>query len=94
MVGAANRYVDQQAPWALAKSDPARMNTVLYVLAETIRQLAIPAQPVIPDAAGRLLDQLAVGQGARDFAALGPVGALKPGTALPPPEPVFPRWVE
>ncbi|MFQ5953446.1 MAG: methionine--tRNA ligase [Kiloniellales bacterium] len=93
VVGAANRYVDAQAPWALAKSDPARMSTVLYVLAETIRHLAILAQPVMPDAAGWLLDQLAVGQGARTFAALGPGEALRPGTALPPPEPIFPRWV-
>ncbi len=90
-VGAANRYVDEQAPWALAKSEPARRNTVLYVLAETIRHLAILAQPVMPDAAGRLLDQLAVGQGARDFTALGPGGALRPETVLPAPQPIFPR---
>jgi len=94
VVSAANRYIDEQAPWALAKSDPARMNTVLYVLAESIRHLAILAQPVMPDAAGRMLDQLAVGQGARDFAALGPGGALRPGTALPAPRPIFPRRTE
>jgi methionyl-tRNA synthetase len=94
VVGAANRYVDGQAPWALRDSDPARMRTVLYVLAEGLRHLAILAQPVMPQAAGRLLDQLAVDPAARHFAALGPAGALRPGTPLPAPEPMFPRYVE
>ena len=48
------------APWALNKTDPARMATVLYVLAETIRHLAVLAQPITPAGAGRILDQLAV----------------------------------
>ena len=94
VIGQANRYVDAQAPWALRKSDPARMDTVLYVLAETIRHLAILAQPVTPNAAGRILDQLAVGAETRGFACLGPAGALAPGTPLPKPEGVFPRFVE
>ena len=63
VVGDANRYVDAQAPWALRKTDPARMNTVLYVLADTIRQLAIFVQPVVPDAAAALLAQLSVPEG-------------------------------
>jgi len=94
VIGDANRYVDEQAPWALRKTDPPRMATVLYVLAEVVRHLAILAQPVVPDSAGRLLDQLAVAPGARSFAALGEGGALKPGMALPKPEGVFPRFVE
>jgi methionyl-tRNA synthetase len=63
-------YVDEQAPWALRRSDPARMGTVLYVLAETLRHLAILTQPFVPDAAGKLLDQLAVPTEARSFADL------------------------
>ncbi len=94
VVAEANRYVDDQAPWALSKTDPGRMNTVLYTLAETLRHLAILAQPVVPEAASRLLDQLAVEGDARDFAALGPGHALAPGTPLPKPEGVFPRFVE
>ena len=94
VVGAANRYVDAQAPWTLRKQDPARMATVLYVLAECIRYLAILAQPVVPGAAARMLDQLAVPQDARDFAALRRESALAPGTALPKPEGVFPRLVD
>jgi len=93
VVAAANRYVDAQAPWALRKSDPERMRTVLYVLAETLRYLAILAQPVVPEAAGRLLDQLAVPAEARSFAALGPAQALAAGTPLPKPQGVFPRFV-
>ena len=94
VIAEANRYVDAQAPWALRESDPARMATVLYVLAETIRRLAILAQPVTPGAAGRMLDQLAVAEDARDFAHLGPNHALAPGAALPKPEGVFPRYVD
>ena len=92
VIGDANRYVDEQAPWSLRKTDPARMNTVLYVLAEVVRHLAILAQPIVPAAAAKLLDQLSVPQDKRDFASLGE--ALKPGTALPKPEGVFPRFVE
>jgi methionyl-tRNA synthetase len=94
VVGQANRYVDEQAPWALKKNDPERMATVLYVLAETIRHLAILVQPVTPDAAARLLDQLALPETARSFAHLGPDHALVPGTALPAPAGVFPRYSE
>ncbi len=91
-VRAANGYVDQEAPWKLAKEDPARMGTVLYVLAETIRHLAILTQPFMPDASARILDQLAVPEDARTFEHLGPDHALAPGTALPAPEGVFPRY--
>ena len=91
VVRAANAYIDRQAPWALRKTDPARMQTVLYVLCETIRTLAILGQPVTPTACGKMLDQLAVSPEHRDFTCLGPEHALIPGTALPKPEPVFPR---
>jgi methionyl-tRNA synthetase len=93
LVSEANRYVDEQAPWALGRSDPARMGTVLYTLAETVRHLAILAQPFLPGTAARLLDQLAVSQEARSFAALANA-PLAPGTKLPKPEGIFPRFVE
>jgi len=94
LCGDANRYVDEQAPWALRKTDPARMATVLYVLAEVIRHLGILVQPVMPDSAAKILDLLALDEDARGFETLGPDGALKPGTALPAPKGVFPRYVE
>ncbi|MEX2451127.1 MAG: methionine--tRNA ligase [Rhodospirillales bacterium] len=90
----ANIYVDAQAPWTLRKEDPARMQTVLYVLAETVRHLAFLAQPFVPESASKMLDQLAVPETARSFAFLGADHALKPGTALPKPQGVFPRYVE
>ncbi len=89
-----NRYFAGEAPWALKKTDPARMETVLYVTAEAIRQIAILAQPVMPESAARLLDQLAVPEEARDFASLGTHGRLVPGRPLPAPQGVFPRYVE
>ncbi len=94
VVGAANRYIDAQAPWTLRKSDPDRMKTVLYVLAEVIRHLAILMQPVVPDAASRILNQIGVASDARDFAYLDAGQRLVPGTTLPKPVPVFPRFVE
>jgi methionyl-tRNA synthetase len=93
VVGEANRYVDEQAPWALRGTRPARMKTVLYTLAETVRHLAILTQPFVPAAAARLLDQLAVPAAARSFRALAQA-PLVPGTRLPKPEGVFPRLVE
>jgi len=94
VVRAANGYVDRQAPWALRKTDPARMGTVLWVLAETIRRLALATLPFMPDSSNRLLDQLAVPAGARTYAAFGRDHALVAGTALPAPQGVFPRYVE
>jgi methionyl-tRNA synthetase len=92
VIGAANRYVDEQAPWALRRSDPARMRTVLYTLAEVLRHLGILTQPFVPDAAAALLDQLAVPVAARRFADL--VVRLPPGRTLPAPQGIFPRYVE
>ena len=88
-VSAANGYFADQAPWAVRKTDAALADQVLYVAAETIRQLAILVRWAIPAAADALLDQLGQPAGARDFAALGT--ALVPGTVLPPPQGVFPR---
>jgi len=92
VVAEANRYFAGEAPWALAKTDPARQKTVLYVTAEVVRQIAILTQPVMPDASSKLLDSLGVSQEERDFNALGT--RIKAGATLPPPVGVFPRYVE
>ena len=92
VVAEANRYFAGEAPWALAKTDPDRQKTVLYVTAEVVRQVAILTQPVMPDASSKLLDSLGVPQDARDFAALGT--RITAGATLPPPVGVFPRYVE
>lgn len=91
LVADANAYIDVQAPWALRKTDAKRMETVLYVLAETIRCLAIAVQPVMPDSAAKILDQLATEEGCRNFSDINANTMLVSGTALPPPEGVFPR---
>jgi len=92
VVRAANRAVDADAPWALRKTDPDRMASVLYILVEVMRHIAILLQPFMPGSMARLLDQLGVAEGAREFSNLGPDGALTPGTALPKPEGIFPRF--
>jgi methionyl-tRNA synthetase len=94
VVAEANRYFAGEAPWVLAKTDPARQRTVLYVTAEVVRQIAILAQPAMPVACAKLLDILGIPQGERSFAMLGGQTRIKPGTALPAPVPVFPRYVE
>ncbi len=93
VVSEADRYFAGQEPWALKKTDPARMATVLYVTAEVVRQIAILLQPIVPDSAAKLLDLVAVPQDARDFARLGAAGRLAAGTPLEAPKPVFPRYV-
>ncbi|HZV22041.1 MAG TPA: methionine--tRNA ligase, partial [Hyphomicrobiales bacterium] len=94
VVADANRYFAAQEPWALRRSNPERMGTVLYVTAEVLRQIAILCQPYVPSAASRLLDQLGTGVGDRHFSALTKEAALQPGTAIATPKPVFPRYVE
>ena len=94
VVADANRYFAGEAPWALAKTDPPKQGTVLYVTAEVIRQVAILCQPFMPASAAKLLDLLGVPATERDFTMLGSGKRLAPGTALPPPAPVFPRYVE
>ena len=94
VVAEANRYFASQEPWALRKSDPARMNTVLYVTAEVLRAVGILAQPFVPTAAAKLLDLLAIAPEGRVIAVVGPEHRLAAGTALPQPAPIFPRYIE
>jgi methionyl-tRNA synthetase len=94
VVAEANRYFAGEAPWALAKTDPPRQRTVLYVTAEVVRQIAILAQPVMPEASARLLDSLGIPAEARDFASLGGAARIEPGTKLPAPVGIFPRYIE
>jgi methionyl-tRNA synthetase len=94
VVADANRYFAAQEPWALKKTDPARMATVLWVTAETIRKIALLVQPIMPDSAAKLLDALSVSSESRQFADLNAENALKAGTDLPKPTPIFPRSVE
>jgi methionyl-tRNA synthetase len=94
VVAEANRYFAGEAPWALAKTDPARQRTVLYVTAEIVRQIAILTQPVMPQSSAKLLDMLGIPADQRDFNALGGATRIAPGTVLPAPTGIFPRYIE
>ncbi len=93
VVSETDRYFASQEPWALKKTDPERMGTVLYVTAEVVRQIGILLQPFMPASCEKLLDLVASPADKRDFAALGEAGRLVPGTPLEAPKPVFPRYV-
>jgi methionyl-tRNA synthetase len=93
VVADANRYFAGAEPWAKRKTDPKRMETILYVTAEVVRQVAILAAPVLPGSAAKLLDSLGQDPDERSFAWLGAGGRLKPGTTLPAPVAVFPRYL-
>lgn len=87
-VFACNAYIDEQAPWALRKTDPARMERVLATLCGCIRDLAIAISPVTPLASARILDALCIPVDARDFAALETgIGDVR----VENPTPAFPR---
>jgi methionyl-tRNA synthetase len=95
VIADANRYFAAEEPWAKKKTDPKRMETILYVTAEIVRQFGILVQPVMPELAGKLLDLLLPAETeSRSFAKLGEVGRLVPGTAIPEPQGVFPRYVD
>lgn len=89
-VFACNQYIDEQAPWALRKTDPARMERVLATLCGCIRDLAVAVAPVIPTASAKMLDALCVPADKRDLAALAEDPALGP-IRVDNPTPVFPR---
>ena len=92
-VVACNQYIDAAAPWALRKTDPERMHAVLRTLLRAIRMLAIAILPVVPTAAGKVLDQL--GADERDHAAIDDDGWYERmaagGFRIAAPTPVFPR---
>ncbi len=89
MVTAANGYFAENAPWALAKTDVARMAEVLAATLDATRRIVILAQPFMPGSTAALLDQLGVAGDAREISGLNtPVEA---GVQLPLPAGVFPR---
>lgn len=94
-VFACNQYVDEQAPWTLRKTDPARMEAVLMTLLRVVRDLAIAVRPVVPTAIDALLDQMGQSADARDYAALADAGwfdaLAASGFRIKKPEGVFPR---
>ena len=110
IVARTNRYFATREPWKKANSDPGEMRVVLYTTLEVLRIVAILLQPVMPASMNKLLDLLAVPPDERNFSDLEvwtedievdepfwrirARHRLKPGALLPPPTPVFPRYVE
>ncbi|ACK49513.1 methionyl-tRNA synthetase [Methylocella silvestris BL2] len=94
VVGEANRYFATEEPWVKRKTDPARMESVLYVTVEVLRIIAIMTQPFMPASMERLLDSLGVAKDARSFADAENFILRAPSGPLPAPTPVFPRYVE
>ncbi len=94
-VFACNQYVDEQAPWALKKSDELQMRQVLTVLFCQLRSLAIAVRPVVPSAADALLDQMGIAKDARNFSALDDTqwldALIEGGYRVQKPIGIFPR---
>ena len=93
-VFACNAYIDEHAPWALRKTDPQRMETVLATLYICIAQLAVAIRPVIPASADTLLDAMGVDSALRSFAGIASdwYAPLADGPfRLAQPIPLFPR---
>ena len=90
VLGAANRYFSAQEPWVLRKTDPDRFATVLYTTLEVVRIAALLSQPVMPASMATLLTLLGQPEDQRMFSAI--ATRLAPGTALPAPTGVFPRY--
>lgn len=90
----ANQRIDHEAPWTLKKDGTpeslAKMRQVLFELADEIRVIALLLQPIIPDSAAKLLDQLGVPEAHRTFAHINT--PLVPGTVIDKPQGVFPRF--
>ena len=87
----ANEFINDNAPWVLKKSDPEKLNSVLYILLETIRIIGISLNPLIPMSSDKILDSLGIGSEFRTFKYMNKDFSLKSGSLLPQPEVIFPR---
>eukprot|EP01083_Nonionella_stella_P008150 23527_1 len=91
IVNDANKYIDEMEPWVLRKTNPDRMEVVLYVLMEVLRHCAILYQPLMPSSANKILDALTVPEEERTFDHLSDTYAIKAGSPMKKPKGIFPR---
>mgnify|MGYP001023168320 FL=1 len=94
LVGECNRYIDVNAPWVLAKTDEGkeRLKTVLYVLCECIRIVAILIAPTMPRTPARIYEQLGIAEGElTGWESASRFGLLPAGTKVQKGEALFPR---
>ena len=93
LIGRANKYIDETAPWILAK-DPAqaeRLQAVMYNLAEALRIVAILIAPFVPVTAPKIYEQLGLGKPESFLLADAEWGKLATGTKVQKGDPLFPR---
>ena len=94
LVGECNRYIDVNAPWVLVKTDEGkeRLKTVLYVLCECIRIVAILIAPTMPRTPARIYEQLGIAEGElTGWESASRFGLLPAGTKVQKGEALFPR---
>ena len=93
LIGRANKYIDENKPWALAKDEAQkpRLAHVLYNLLECVRLSAVLLTPFMPETCGKIFAQLGVDEGARTWESAGAWGLLPTGAAVSKGENLFPR---
>ena len=94
LVGECNRYIDVNAPWVLVKTDEGkeRLKTVMYVLCECIRIVAILIAPTMPRTPARIYEQLGIAEGElTGWESASRFGLLPAGTKVQKGEALFPR---
>ena len=93
-VSEANKYIDGQAPWSLANKNKDRMGEILAIMTEVIRNIAIFLQPIIPESANKILNQLKIPDNERTFNFSCSKYRLSKNITIDKPYPVFPRYFE
>jgi methionyl-tRNA synthetase len=97
LVSRANKYIDEAAPWGLAKQpdQQERLKTVLYTMAETLRLTAVLLEPFLVETPAKIREQLGIGADmASDYFEGVKWGGLKPGIQTKKGLPIFPRIEE
>ena len=93
LISRANKYIDETAPWILAKDEAkaARLQTVMYNLAETLRVVAILVAPFIPSTSPKIYTQLGLEVPAEFLLTDAEFGKMADGTKVQKGEPLYPR---
>ena len=93
LIGRANKYIDENKPWALAKDEgqQGRLAHVLYNLLECVRISAVLLTPFMPETCGKIFDQIGAGQDLRTWESAGTWGALPTQAPVSKGENLFPR---
>ncbi len=93
LIAAANKYIDESAPWVLAKTDRQRLATVMYTLFETLRQVAVLIGPLMPSTADKMWGLLGLAGSVQDyrFSQLESWGGYPAGNKIIQGPPLFPR---